>query len=76
MASYKIKFISKMVLNNKTKIWSRSTLFTKNYISKIIYVHNGLKFSKVLLKNEILKAGELSMTRKIPLHPKKKNKNK
>lgn len=73
--SYKIKYISKSILQLKKKLWCRSTLLTKEYENITIFVHNGLKFSKILLKKKGSKLGEFSMTRKIPIHPVKKKKS-
>ncbi|XOD38956.1 MAG: 30S ribosomal protein S19 [Candidatus Carsonella ruddii] len=63
--------------NNNIKTWSRNSTIIPDMVDITIYVHNGKKFNKVYINDNMIghKLGEFSFTRNFKSHTKKiKNK--
>jgi small subunit ribosomal protein S19 len=58
----------------KIKTWSRSSTILPSWLNKTIYLHNGKKFDKIFIVEDIVgyKLGEFQFTRKKKVNHKKK----
>ena len=59
--------------NLNLKVWSRASAIPGHLINKVVHIHNGKSFKKLLIKREHIgfKFGELCFTRTYALKKKK-----
>nr|NP_042249.1 ribosomal protein S19 [Prototheca wickerhamii]P46750.1 RecName: Full=Small ribosomal subunit protein uS19m; AltName: Full=Ribosomal protein S19, mitochondrial [Prototheca wickerhamii]AAD12637.1 ribosomal protein S19 [Prototheca wickerhamii] len=65
----------KLATNNSvTKIWSRRSAILPQFVGKTVSIHNGRIFIPCKISPEMIghKFGEFAVTRKKPIHKKKK----
>lgn len=59
---------------SQTKIWSRRSLITPEFVNKTFFIHNGKTFISLKVTQDMIgcKFGEFATTRKKTQHKKKK----
>jgi small subunit ribosomal protein S19 len=71
---WKGPFLNLNLLKKKTKIWSRNSIITPQFLNKKIKIYNGSQFISTTITEEKIghKFGEFALTRKKYIHKLKK----
>ncbi|KAL6766026.1 rms19 (mitochondrion) [Auxenochlorella protothecoides x Auxenochlorella symbiontica] len=64
----------RLIKDNMIKIWSRRSTILPQFVGKTVSIHNGRIFIPCKISPEMIghKFGEFAVTRKKPVHKKKK----
>lgn len=64
----------RLITDNMVKIWSRRSTILPQFVGKTVSIHNGRIFIPCKISPEMIghKFGEFAVTRKKPVHKKKK----
>ena len=71
-------FVDPKVFSSKTKvIWSRASSILPQFVGKTFLIHNGKSFVELQVQEMMIghKFGEFALTRKKPMHKKKRKEN-
>ena len=75
---YNTNLIENLEKNNIYKIYARGDTISPKFLNTKVKIYNGIRFFETIITKPMLghKFGEYAPSRRIPLHKKKKLKNK